>query len=67
MRASSEQMPLLSDIVLGTTDYAEAVAVDLLSGRTAAVRCEREADKTHLRAVEIPDYPIVIRLTRAPQ
>jgi hypothetical protein len=53
---------LRADITLGTDEFSRFEGVDLMTGKSFDVRAAKENRSTILQKVELPDYPIVIRM-----
>ena len=65
IRATDERMPLLTEnIIVGTTEYANPLAIDIMTGETYDIKSKVKGNKTFLKDVVIPDYPIVIKMFR---
>ena len=63
IRADEERKPLLTkNIILGTSEYTNPLAIDILTGETYDIKSEIKGNKTFLKDVIVPDYPIVIKM-----
>ena len=63
IRADGERKPLLTkNIILGTSEYSNPLAIDLMTGATYDIKSEVKGNKTFLKDVIVPDYPIVIKM-----
>lgn len=59
----SDRMALLTEnIIVGTTEYSNPLAIDILTGETYDITSEVKGNKTFLKNVVVPDYPIVIKM-----
>ena len=63
IRATDERNPLLTkNVIIGSSEYTNPLAIDILTGETYDIKSEVKGKKTFLKDVTIPDYPIVIKM-----
>jgi hypothetical protein len=55
---------LQANITIGTDAFSKFEGIDLMTGKAFDVKAKKENNTTTLQKVEIPDYPIVIRMNR---
>jgi hypothetical protein len=55
---------LQANITIGTDAFSKFEGIDLMTGKAFDVNAKKENNTTTLQKVEIPDYPVVIRMNR---
>jgi len=59
----SDRMALLTkNVIVGTNEYSNPLAIDIMTGETYDIKSEVKGKKTFLKDVVVPDYPIVIKM-----
>ena len=63
IRSEGERQPLLiGTITIGTAEYGNPLAIDIITGETYDITSEVKGSNTSLKNMTIPDYPIVIKM-----
>ena len=64
VRAEDWRQPDFCNITIGTTDYENPIAIDILTGERTDLEWEEDAEKgvTLLKSVTVPDSPVVIKM-----
>ncbi len=64
VRAEDWRQPDFCNITIGTTDYENPIAIDILTGERTDLEWEEDAEKgvTLLKSVTVPDSPVIIKM-----